>query len=414
MKKSQSYIPYSKKKYSPFLLFSLFLSLLFSLQCLKKEPRHYDFWKGYSSLQKSIKSSTTNEAYLQALNGIASNSITKDLESNQDGNPYITLAGKFQNKSNWNLNWYGKKSSTNDFYSQVEFIPKSWDEKEIYSVERTVTHSVAGFTPSDFFNWLADFASLLNDHIAFDTLRSESENLKFLCSTLQCQVTETAGWQMIQFTLNETTKAKFPGFYNRSGSRLEKTKLSILIWDRLNPSHKIRLANQGKTLQFYFPVNPPKDFFRNPKEIRFLGDLEIKSYGITLKLQSLEYRLKVNLKKNDETLQGQFVRLGKKEISGNFLYFIPTGIVDFFIPGNLDEYLSNAMTLMVTGTQGRGGSQLRANFKTNGNSQTTTFNTYSEIMRKRFSLFGNDDSQKVSQDFEFYSAWEDAMMKDLQ
>ncbi len=394
-----------------FISFSLLIPFL--LGCLQKNENQYQFWTGYLSLQRAIQASTSNEVHLQALNGIANNLISKELKTNDEGNLYLTLSGIKQGISNWKIDWYGKNEKSNDYFAEIEFIPKNWDEKEIYSVERSVTHSLRGFKPSDFFRWLNGFILLANQHNEYYDFRNRSENLKFLCNTLTCQITETAEWQLLEFTLNETTKARYPGFYNRSGARLEKSKINVTIWDPSNPKYKLRIANQGRTLQFYLPVNPPKDIFLKPKEIRFLGDIEIKSFGITLNLHNLEYKLKADWKPNEDFLQGRFVRLGKKEISGRFLYFIPTGVLDFFIPGNLDEYLSDAMTLMVSGTQGKGGNQFQASFRYNEKTQTTTFKTYGEVMRKRFSLFGSEDSQKISQDFEFYAAWEAAMMKDL-
>lgn len=393
--------------------FYFFLTFFFFLGCLQKNENQYQFWTGYLSLQKAIQASTTNEVLFQALNGIANNLISKELKTNDQGNLFLTLSGSKQGLSNWKIDWYGKKDKSTDYYAEVEFIPQNWDEKEIYSVERTVSHNLQGYKPSDFFRWLNGFVLLANQHNEYYEFRNKSENLKFLCGTLACQITETSESQLLEFTLNETTKTKFPGFYNRSGARLEKSKINVIIWDPSNPKYKLRIANHGRTLQFYLPVNPPKDLFLKPKEIRFLGDIEIKSFGITLNLHNLEYKLKADWKPNEDILQGKFVRLGKKEISGRFLYFIPTGVLDFFIPGNLDEYLSDAMTLMVTGTQGRGGNQFQASFRYDGKSQTTNFKTYAEVMRKRFSLFGSEDSQKISQDFEFYAAWEAAMMKDL-
>lgn len=280
-------------------------------------------------------------------------------------------------------------------------------------MERKIIHKLNGYQPRDFFTWLHDFALAIDDHNAYQSLKSTSQNLQFLCDVMQCHVTENAEWHTLEFTINDDTKAQFPGFYKRTGSRLEKTKLNLEIWDKFNPTHKLKITNQGKTIQFHFPINPPKEYFLSPKEIHFLGDIEIRSFGITAKIQNLEYKLKTTFGKQTDTLDGHFVRIGKKEINGNFFYVIPQGFVNFFIPGNMDEYFSDFFTLLIQGTQGRGGSQIHVTFRKTEKGQINTITTYNEIKRKRFSLFGGDDSQKASNDFDFFASWEEAMLKDL-
>ncbi|MCW7505672.1 LIC10025 family lipoprotein [Leptospira paudalimensis] len=402
-----------KKKFSLPLFFTLIFICLSSQNCLHKNLDQYQFWTGYDHLQKSIKSTAKNEILFAALAGSLSDDNESQLLKNSDGFPMVTLTGKKDQNQNWNLRWYEFDSKNYDYYANVTFTPKSWDEKEIYAVDRKIIHKLNGYQPRDFFKWLNEFVLLVNDHNAYQDLKSNSKNLQFLCSVMYCHTTETAEWQTLEFTLNETTKSKFPGFYQRTGSRLEKTKFNIMIWDKGNPSHRLKITNQGKTLIFHFPVNPPKDYFLSPHEIHFLGDIEIRSFGITLKIDNLEYRLKTLIEKNVDTLHGNFLRIGKKEINGNFFYVIPQGFVNFFIPGNMDEYFDEFFTLLIQGTQGKGGSQLHAKFEKTKQGQLNTITTYNEIKRKKFSLFGNDDSQKASNDFDFFASWEEAMLGDL-
>lgn len=402
-----------KKKYN--LQKTLFFTLVFFsfTNCFQKNLNYYQFWKGYDHLQRSIKSTSKNEILLSALAGSLSEENEAQLQRTAEGYPYLSLYGNIDNQQNWNLHWNEPEPPKYDYLAKVIFTPKLWDEREIYTVERKIIHKLNGYQPKDFFKWLNDFVLAINDHNAYQTLKSKSQNLQFLCNAMQCHVTENAEWQTLEFTINEDTKAKFPGFYQRTGSRLEKTKLNLEIWDRFNPTHKLKITNQGKTIQFHFPVNPPPDYFLSPKEIRFLGDFEIKSFGITVKIQNLEYKLKTTFEKQSDTLDGHFVRIGKKEINGNFFYIIPQGFVNFFIPGNMDEYFNEFFTLLIQGTQGRGGSQIHATFKKTDRGQINSITTYNETKRKRFSLFGGDDSQKASNDFDFYASWEEAMLLDL-
>ncbi|MDF3821563.1 hypothetical protein P3G55_16785 [Leptospira sp. 96542] len=404
---------HSKKKFKFYILLLFFLSI-YLVSCTNKNPKQFSFWSSYSKLQKAINGSTTNENLISALNGSLSKESENELETDADGNPYVTLAGNYDNNKNWNLKWNAQSSPNFDYNAKTKFTPKFWGKKEIYTVERNVTTKIKGYMPREFFQWLNEFSKIINQHENYQNLKNSSQNLKFLCSSMACNTHETAEWQILEFTLNEDTNAKFPGFFNRTGSRLEKTKFNIFIWDKQNPSHKLKISNVGKTIQFHFPVAPDNNYMLSPKELHFLGDIQIKSFGITVDLQNLEYKLKFKSVGDTDTFEGRFVRLGKKEISGRFLYFIPTGVVDFFIPGNLDEYFADVMTLLISGTQGNGGSHFKATFKKTNSGQLNQTYSYNEIMRKRFSLFGRDDSQKANQDFNFFSAWEEAMMKDLQ
>lgn len=413
MLSSKKCMEFLKKKYRLENYLILTLILVSVSNCLQKNENYYQFWKGYDHLQRSIKSTAKNDVYFSALAGSLSEENESQLQKTTEGYPFLSLSGTVDNQKNWNLHWNEADPPKYDYLAKVTFTPKLWEDREIYAVERKIIHKLNGYQPRDFFKWFHDFALAVDDHNTYQSLKSSSENLQFLCSTMACHITENAEWHTLEFTINEDTKAKFPGFYQRTGSRLEKTKINLQVWDKGNPTHKFKITNQGRTVQFHFPVNPPSDYFSSPKEIRFLGDVEIRSFGITVKIDNLEYKLKTSFDKQTDTLDGQFVRIGKKEINGNFFYVIPQGFVNFFIPGNMDEYFNEFFTLLIQGTQGRGGSQIHATFKKTPSGQTNTITTYNETKRKRFSLFGGDDSQKASNDFDFFASWEEAMLKDL-
>lgn len=116
---------------------------------------------------------------------------------------------------------------------------------------------------------------------------------------------------------------------------------------------------------------------------------------------------------NKDVLSGKFINFESRKLTGNFLYFIPTGIIDFFIPGNIDEYLSNALTLLVYGTQGKGGAQFNAEYEKFPNYQRNRITSYSEIMQSRFSLFGADSNTKENSNSDFFLQWEHTILKDL-
>jgi hypothetical protein len=389
----------------------VFLSLLAS-NCLGKNENYHRYWSDFYSLQLAIKKLTNNEVYLYALNGILSKETSHELRNDEGGDSYIELGGQKTDKL-WNLSWYPSEKENLDYRARVRFKSTAWGNKSIYSVHRETISHWTGYMPRDFFNWLNQFARLSAEEIEFNKHKNTSPSFRFLCETFTCQTSEESLSTLLEFAFSETTESKFPSFYKRTGTRLEKTNFSVVISDLDHPEDHITISNNMKTLQFRFPIKPRKEFFRNPRSIQILSNITIKSFGVKFEIHDLRYRLNYYSQGNKDVLSGHFVDYESKKFTGNFLYFIPTGVIDFFIPGNIDEYLSDALTLLVYGTQGKGGSQFKAAYDRSGIRQKNTFTTYSEILQSRFSLFGADSQTNEYPSLDFFAQWENAILQDF-
>lgn len=409
MKISIPYMNYLKKNLKN--KFFLLLPLLLLCSCLQMNDKQFRYWKDFYSLQSSIKSSINFSQYL-ALSGNLTKEREKDLKVNEEGNFYIEIGGK-KNLENWNFQLYPAKYEKLDYHSKVIFTPAKWEDKEIYTIERETKSNWNGFFPKDFFSWLNLFSLSVVDHQKLLQLKNSLPSFVFLCNTFSCQTTEEAKSILLEFAFNEITESKFPNFAERFGNRLNKTQLEMRIFDEDHPEDQILISNQGKILQFRFPVSPRKEIFKNPRSLLVLTNITIKSYGVTLNIQEIKYRLHLISQKDKDELNGKFLSFKSRKFTGNFLYFIPTGVIDFFIPGNIDEYLSDALKLLIYGTQGKGGSQFKVIYKRIGNSQTNILTTYMESLRNRFSLFGADASQMDNPDQDFFTQWEKNLLLDL-
>jgi hypothetical protein len=388
-----------------------FIFLLLS-GCLQKNESQYQFWKDFYSLQTGIKISSNNYNHLNALAGILSKEREKDFKSDENGNFYIDIAAQKTNDS-WQILIYPSSYNRSDYYSHVTFTPTDWGDKEIYVVKRETKSHWNGYMPRDFFKWLNQFALLVNQHDEFLELKKKSPSFQFLCNTFACQTIEESKNILLEFAFSDATETKFPHFFEHMGSRLEKTKLEIRIYDQAHPEDQIIISNLGKVLQFRLPSNPRKEIFKNPNTIFISTNITIKSYGITFHLQDLLYRFKFQSNGNKDMLDGRFISFKSRKVTGHFLYFIPTGLIDIFIPGDIDQYLNDALTLLIHGTQGNGGSHFYANYIRDGKFQTNTIKTYSEILRNRFSLFGADSNHIEKPENDFFSQWEYHILKDL-
>ncbi len=404
---------FSKRKTILRNLFAFCILTIFG-NCLKESPEQYRFWKTYDNLQNSIQNSAPNPIVLRALYGNFQEDNEDLLRKTPEGNFEINIGAKSLSPSTWEVDWNPEPNVSFPYESKTTYSPIVWGEKPLYQVQRKVKSNWSGFFPSNFFQWLSDFHKVIVDENSFDRLKKSSNNLQFLCDTFLCDRKTIDNHTVFSVTFTENTKKKFPGFFKRSGGALEKAKLDISIVNTLNPKENIRIFNIDKTLSYQFPSEPMKSFFLDPANIEITSNIEINSFGIRVFIEKLVYRISLSKKDGLETLKGRFVSVQSQEITGRFLYFIPTGIVDFFIPGNLNQYLKDALTLLVYGTQGNGGNHFQATYQKTKTGQINHIQSYSEIQRKRFSLFGASNSDDEKGNFLFFSAWEEAMMKDLQ
>jgi len=408
MNKFFQFIKFLRTKSNKFL----YLTLILCVSCQKPNKENFEFWNSYHKFQTTLKDTTHNQYYLFALNGVISKEKLSDFKLDQNGNPFLELGGIFKNEQ-WILTWYPEKNTKYDYYNIVTFVPVNWDSKPIYQVQRQLTSNWNGFQPRHFFFWLNEFLLNLNDKNHYENLKNQIPSFKFLCETFACEFVTEGNYKILKFSFTENTKDKFPDFYKRFGSRLEKTNLIMKIFDKHFPEDVIFISNEKTTIKIQFKNQPRNAFFKHPKDIEIISNIKISSYGLQYEILGLKYNLNLKSMGNKDVLSGKFINFESRKLTGNFLYFIPTGIIDFFIPGNIDEYLSNALTLLVYGTQGKGGAQFKAEYEKFPNYQRNRITSYSEIMQSRFSLFGADSNTKENSKSDFFLQWEHAILKDL-
>ncbi len=409
MKRLKQFTHSFKKKFKS--KFLILLSISLAIGCIQKNDKQHNYWSDFYSLQATTKR-ITNYFQYSALMGSLSKEHEEELKKNSDGDFYLEIAGN-KSQGEWNLNLYPESSSKSDYFSKVTFHPTKWENKDIYLVQRETHSKWNGYMPRDFFLWLNQFTQVVNRHEDLIKLKQNIPSFQFLCKTFECQSIEEAKNIVLEFTFSDKTEDAFPNFYEKMGSRLTKTQFEMKIFDENFPEDLITISNQGKSIQIRFPVNPRKEIFKKPKSIHFVTNIVIKSYGVTLQIQEIKYNVLFTSVPMQDVLEGKFIGFKSRKFSGRFLYFIPTGVIDFFIPGNIDEYLNDALTLLIYGTQGKGGSQFKAVYTKSNQRQENLIRSYSEIMRNRFSLFGADKNQMENPEQDFFGQWENKILSDL-
>lgn len=391
--------------------FSGIFLLFLSLSCIKPQKTHYSFWKDYYNLQVEIRKLDSNLSYSKVLSGNYAKDDFAKLQKNETAVSFLSLAGD-RKLGQWNLEWYPDTSKQHDYLFLQTFEQKEWKGNQILLVDRNIKSNWNGFYPKDFFLWLDSFISLVQKEEKIENIYTLSPSIEFLCQTFECYFATNEGYSELEFQFTEKTKSRFPDFYQRFANRLEKSKFKLKITIDKHQNDTLEIFNSPKSIIFHFPKNTDANF-KQPKHIHFEFDIKINAYGVQYDIKGLQYELSVKLDKNIDQLYGKFTKYKERKLQGNFLYFIPTGIIDFFIPGNLDEYLGQSLHLLVYGSSGKGGSHLSAVYEKKGNLQVNQISSHTEIMFSKFSLFGADTNKVVRPENDFFLQWENTLLLDL-
>jgi len=382
------------------------------LNCFQASINQYQYWISYTTVQKELRESSPSSIHLRALFGILSKENEEKLRLIENSY-FVSVGGNPTSLFDWNLTWNPANPEKYNYFAETKFVPKDWDDKEIYQVFRKFRSNWFGFFPSDFVNAIQSSINELRNNATNSKILEKSRTFQFLCETFECSFQIDNEEIIFTFSFSEETKKRFPDFYKFRGSRLEKSTNRILIRNPKRDKDWFVILNNGKVISIKFPKAKDPDYFQNVKDFEIITNIEIKAFGIIVNINQLIYKLNLTKVKNGEILIGKFDSVKSQTISGKFLYVIPTGIIDFFIPGNLQDYLQTATRLQVYGTQGLGGSQFRAKFIRDGKIQQNETEFYAESQRKRFSLFGSDSPEEEKASFLFFAKLEENLLKDL-
>ncbi|MCG6162327.1 hypothetical protein LFX13_19105, partial [Leptospira bandrabouensis] len=100
-----------------------------------------------------------------------------------------------------------------------------------------------------------------------------------------------------------------------------------------------------------------------------------------------------------------------KKISGRFLQIFPPGVVNCFIPGNMEEYFDQLFLLLVQGSEGNGGNKFESESFRSGNTMKVILKSQAEIFRDRFSPFRS--SNEKDDEPSFWEMLQKILIEDL-
>lgn len=388
---------------------SICILFLFA-SCKGKYPKEVsEFWKFFLSAQTALEEDL-NYDQRQILFGQLSPKTENLTHPLEDGSRILSAWQR--QPGAWET---GKFAPAKYFYKiSAKFTPGEFQEDATYKVTRETEYTSAYFSPESIFNYLDAISS---GKISIQSLQSTALG-KFLCESFDCVFSESEDkkGKIIQVTFSDATESLFPKFYEKNYKRLNQIDFSFQVLNLSSKTLPITISNNGATIRLFIP-NSPQGTWAKTKKVIFRNSFTIRSLGLTVKISNLDNLQEFSPTNTGYTLTGKYLEIPEYSVTGRFLYILPTGIIDFFIPSNIDQYFQDYFTLLVKGSDGNGGQRLFIKTTKSGNTMKVYFRQTSEILQKRFSLFPESSRTERSASagtYEFGPAIRNKLIEDLE
>ncbi|RHX87748.1 LIC10025 family lipoprotein [Leptospira stimsonii] len=399
----------NKESNRPILLclFVLFLTL----NCVQKKPSQAGYWKEYFSYQKTLSNeyptggirnalygnlTSADESFLQEKEGILS--IDFYLHRTDRGFQSVLTTEKVPENSPYKIH--------------VDYFPSSFKDQKTYRMKRRTESILPTFSYLDFFAHVDQLQNFFRSEADLSSRFSKiSIAHRYLCSVSHCDLGRSENYSWLMYELNESTGVKFPEFYKKMLKLLNQVSYRITIFKSGDFLNGIELYNE-KNKTFLKIPDTPTGYWLKPETLHVRVSLFIQAYGLKIDIRSLGYKLRFYSSKNYEKVTGEFSKLPEKKISGRFLQIFPPGVVNWFIPGDIEEYFDNFFTLLVHGSEGNGGNRFESESRRIGNKVKVTLRSEAEIFRERFKLFQSTNEKDDAPPF--FEELERILIEDLQ
>lgn len=392
--------------------FPIWILIIFlTYNCVQKKPNQAAYWQEYLSFQKNIGREYPSGGIRNALYG----NLTSADESFLQEKEGILSIDFYLRKTDHGFQSVitNEKVPANAPYKiHVDYVPSSFKDQKTYRMKRRTESILPFFSYLDFFSH-ADH--LQNFFRSGTELSQKFEKIsvahQYLCSISNCDVGRAENSSWLMYELDESTSAKFPEFYKRMFKLLNQVSYRITVFKSGDFLSGIELYNERTKTFLKIPDTTP-GYWLKPDTLHVRVSLFIQAYGLKIDIRSLGYRLRFYSSKNYEKVTGEFSKLPEQKISGRFLQIFPPGIVNWFIPGNMEEYFDNFFTLLVHGSDGNGGNRFESESFRVGNKMKVTLRSEAEIFRERFKLF--QSSGEKDDNPSFFEFLEKVLIEDLQ
>ncbi len=372
--------------------------------CINKNINQHDYWEQYFSTHNEIRNSSFMGGEYEILFGGLNPEKEAIMKKNSDGDLYLTTSiSKRGDKyyKNTEAEIYPSKDDILHIYTKYSL--KQVNSKDTYLIKRTSHFSAKEYTILDFIDWYYFFMYNLND----ESIIKKSNTYTSFCKYYNCSITSSETNLLFVFAPNNKLKDSDFSQYTRMKKFLELTMIDLKI---SAPSGEIifKLSNNKDNFIIEIPKLKINEKFGN---FQILTSIYLDYYGLKINLLDIGYKFLVEKKASIVYVKGNYNIYPKILISGRLWHILPPGLLDIFIPGNMNDYFKGYFDLLFKGSSGQGSFIEITSNVSQGKVDMVAINQ-SESYRKPFRIFGNP-VKKEKTPSSFTLEFENAILEDL-
>ena len=377
--------------------------IMITTNCNNKNSNHYEYWEQYFSAHNEIRNSSFMGGEYEILFGGLNPEKEAIMKKNTDGDLYLTTSiSKKGDKffKNTETDIYPTKDDI--LHIHTKYTLKQINTKETYLIRRTTHFTGKEYSVIDFIDWYYFFMNNSNDEI----LR-KSNTYNTFCRYYTCSLNSSDTNLTFLFSPNNKLRDADSSQYTRMKKFLELTKIDLKI---NSPSGDIifSLSNTKDNFIIEVPKLKTSDKFGN---FQILTSIYLDYYGLKINLIDIGYRFFIEKKQNLISLKGNYNIYPKILISGRLWHILPPGLIDVFIPGNMNDYFKGYFDMLFKGSSGQG-SFIEITSLVSQNKVDMVVINQSEAYRKPFRIFGSSPIREKSAS-SFTLEFEKSILEDL-
>lgn len=368
------------------------LLLPFLIQCTSKHPAAGEYFEKYFTYQESIQKNLEDDSLKSIVYGNPEPEGEEHFKKKGDS---LLLSLKLlgpDGKSGKEISDSAfSPSSTSPYTIFVEAEKSKFRNKNTYKVERTVEMLSPEVSVFDVFPLIDESIGRLR-RTDTSKIRKESELQNFLCENFDCSIYREENAIFLKYTLSERMREHFPQMYKRMSKRLDQIAFRFQVFQPGEFSKGIEVYNEGKSVIVGIPDTQAR-YWSRPKALHLRSYFYISVLGLKFDIRGLGYVFRFSRVGNTDIVSGEFTKIPETNIGGRFLSIFPPGMVNLFIPEDMDQYAEDSFELVVNGSDGKKGNFFQTKTIRNGSKTRVQLLSKSEIFRDRFLPFKSKDKE---------------------
>jgi predicted RNA-binding protein Jag len=383
-------------------------ALLFINQCASKDSNHFLFWKNYFSIQNELRNKYGKTGEFEILYGKLNSKSESKLIKKEDSLLLGIGVEQVDNKIEFQFN---ETLRASDFFHTISIYKKSeYNNRKTYLVTRkTKLIQSPIYTIKDFLSWVIEFNNSIRMP-AGDKVYTNSKLYHFICAYFDCSASNENETYTFNFKLNRKINDFDQNYYKRLEKLLEHTQFTAKIYFDTKQNNQIEINNHNKSFQFKI-----SKLEKIPNKIQIKTDIVFNYTGLKLEIKNLTHNINILISNNKVFFDGSFESLPEHKVSGRLLYIFSPTIVDVFIPGNMEDYLHDALYLMTKGGSNHKGSIFNLDARISKNKMDVDFYSETEIFSDPLLFFSsnNSDAPKISSSNNFMRELENKIVEEM-